>query len=717
MKSLVATSAGAAFLAAYVQGAQLVVTSAATDSPVAQIVGLIEELKARVEADGTAEQASYSKYACWCEDTLSTKASDITSGKNNIDSLQTLIEKLRGDLGSHGADIEQLQKDVAANVESQKEATELRRKESETYESEKLEAEQCIGALEAAVRVLAGAGSGGSGGKAGLLATFQQAQLLSVAAGIRGVLRTAAASHTLSESDLSVMRRFADRPEDFVGPRTSGSFLSAAQIANNPFGDYAPQSTQIQGILKSMYDSFTGDLERMNGEESVKQKSFEDLMVTKKAELKTLEASLLQQQTDEATKTKQVADSKTSLDDAKTQLAADEEFFGETKTTCRAKAGEWAERTRLRTEELHGMAKAIEILSSDSAKKTFSNATTTLLQLSSRSALKDLGVSMSVSTAAAACQKLQALASSRGSEQLGRIAALLRATGHFDKVINAIDSMIDVLRKEESEDIAHRDRCQGSKNKNKNTQEDLDYSINKAQKDIERAESNANELTNKISALDTDINTTKSNIAELVQMRTSEHGDFVQAVKDDANAVELLNQAIVTLTKFYKSNGLPLAFAAKGQHVARETPPETWSGSYGGRKGESEGIIAILTMIKEDLEMETKVARSDDAKAQTNFEKDRASMNSMLRAQKASKAAAESELAALNMKAADLNEHKDLRGRDLEAAKTEAKALETDCAWVDSHFESRRTKRKTEMDGLVEAKTYLAGVEAGVAIP
>jgi len=36
-----------------------------------------------------------------------------------------------------------------------------------------------------------------------------------------------------------------------------------------------------------------------------------------------------------------------------------------------------------------------------------------------------------------------------------------------------------------------------------------------------------------------------------------------------------------------------------------------------------------------------------------------------------------------------------------------------DCAWVKSHFESRRDKRKAEIDGLVEAKNFLAGVDAG----
>merc|ERR1719281_825483 len=107
-------------------------------------------------------------------------------------------------------------------------------------------------------------------------------------------------------------------------------------------------------------------------------------MATKKSELDTLQATLLQTQTDEATKTKKLADSKSAIDDAKSQLAADEEFFADTKDSCQTKASEWAERSRLRTEELHGMAKAIDILGSDGAKGTFHNASTTLLQLSAR---------------------------------------------------------------------------------------------------------------------------------------------------------------------------------------------------------------------------------------------------------------------------------------------------------------------------------------------
>merc|ERR1712113_1106716 len=95
---------------------------------------------------------------------------------------------------------------------------------------------------------------------------------------------------------------------------------------------------------------------------------------------------------DEAEKTKKLADSKTALDDTKAQLEADEEFFASTKTSCQEKATQWAQRTRLRTEELQGVAKAIEILSSDEAKETFKNAETTFLQISAVNSERDTSV-------------------------------------------------------------------------------------------------------------------------------------------------------------------------------------------------------------------------------------------------------------------------------------------------------------------------------------
>ena len=73
-----------------------------------------------------------------------------------------------------------------------------------------------------------------------------------------------------------------------------------------------------------------------------------------------------------------------------------------------------------------------------------------------------------------------------------------------------------------------------------------------------------------------------------------------KALKDDADAVALIAKAIVSLSQFYKNDKIPLELV---QHKKEpeysvdqdEAPDTTWSGGdYGGRKGESGGIIAIL---------------------------------------------------------------------------------------------------------------------------
>merc|ERR1719487_2613201 len=149
-----------------------------------KVVGLIVELKAKVMADGKQQQQSYDKYACWCEKTLGLKAAAISEAKTLIDEQQTTILKTKGGVGTHTAEIAQLTKDIAANQEATKDATSMRSEANKAYDTERTESEQSIGALEAAIGVLTGAGEGKK-----FLQTYQEAQLLSVVAGVRGVLR------------------------------------------------------------------------------------------------------------------------------------------------------------------------------------------------------------------------------------------------------------------------------------------------------------------------------------------------------------------------------------------------------------------------------------------------------------------------------------------------------------------------------------------------
>jgi len=667
-------------------------------SPISRVVGLITELKAKIEGDGKKEQQTYDKYACWCENTLARKAAAISEAKDTIDKLQLEIEKLNGDLGAHGAEISQLNKDIAQNAEAQKEATEVRDKENAKFEEDKTENEQCLGALEQAIKVMTGAGAG----KKGFLETMQEAQLLSVVGGVRDAMNKPVIMGKMTDTDMQTMRQFISKPEAFVGKTVQ---MSAAQIAQNPYGDYAPQSSAIQGILKGMYDSMAADLEKDNAEEADREKAFRELMATKKAEQATLETTLEKQSHDEAHKSKALSDAKTNRDDTDTQMRADEKFFEETKDGCKVKAGEWAERSRLRTEELTGIQKGIEILNSPDARATFSSSATTFIQTKS--------VSVSHQYRLKAYAGLKALAGKYKGLAMVEIAVAVKNGGHFDKIMGMIDEMIAALRKEEAEDIAHRDRCQGSEGKNANDMADLDHDIAKAGDELERMGDKETELKATIKSLEEEITTSKTGLEELLSMRNAEEETFKQALKDDTDAVNVISQAIVALSEYYKNNKIPLGLVQKEDpkySVDEDKAPEA-DFSGGAKRGqETGGIIAILEMVKEDTENEIKTSRADDAEAEASYEKARGALQESLDAQTASKVANEQELAGLQEDIADTEELKDSKASDLAEEQSLEASLAKDCAWVETHFDSRRDKRKAEIDGLVEAKNSLAGV-------
>jgi hypothetical protein len=675
---------------------------------ISQVVMLMKELSKRIEDDGRSELASYDKYSCWCEDTLARKAKDISTAKEAIENLQTLVTKLQGEIATHGAEIENLNKLIAENKESQNEAEEVRGQDNSEYEAEKTESEQCIGALEAAIRALAGAGTGAKGK---FLETFQEAQLLSVASGMETVLKSPVASNTMSNQDLALVRSFFEEPGRFAGRRSG---LAAIQLSNNPFGDYAPQSTRIQGVLKGLYDAFTMSLEKAHVAEAESVKNFQAFMATKKAELKTLADTLERQELNKASKEKDMADSKLLRQDTKVELEADEKFFAATKEGCQEKAKEWAERVRMRTEELQGIDKAVEILSSPESQEIFTNSSTTLfLQIKSDVDSKKLAA-------------LQTIARRYGSEKLARIAAEAKARGYFDKVIGEIDEMIALLRKEDAMDIEHRDRCQNAENANKNNKEDLEGDVAKAESSLKVMEGEEKELGSAISDLEKEIAESKKNKEELLKLRNKEESDFKKALLVDQQAVELITKAIESMKSFYKRNKIDTGYLQKKQEpeytVDPDKAPDTvWDshgtdGKYEGRQSEHVGVTAILEMIREDIIKEIEVSKKDDSSAQAEYKKQDGTLSESLRAQEETKASTEKDLADLQAKILAKEEFKKGKSEDLNGEDELAKTLEQDCAWVESHFGSRKTKRKAEMDGLVAAKNYLAGVEDGTAL-
>merc|ERR1719163_472108 len=401
-------------------------------------------------------------------------------------------------------------------------------------------------------------------------------------------------------------------------------------------------------------------------------------------------------------------------DETQAQLADDEKFFEETKSACKAKADEWAERSRLRTEELAGVNKAIEILTSDEASSTFGKATSMLLQTQQRSATRHAGRDAAFAT-------LKTLAGKHHSLRMAALSALVQTSteGHFDVVITSVDKMLAELRQEEQDDITLRDYCQAEENKVETEIEDLKHEMDTIQGLIDRLIAKKDETIADRKQTETDIANTQDAMAEALDNRNKENEDFKAALKDDMDAVALLASAIDALTSFYKNNKLPLGLVQKhGKEdpeyaVDPDKALETFSAPYGGRSSEGGGITSIMGYIKEDLENEIKTSRADEAKSQKMFEEQRATALKSLEALNQKKVTLENLEADLDEKIAEAETEKDGKNT-IKAAKTKYREdLKPKCDWMKEAFETRRDARQEEMTGLMQAKASLAGGEGG----
>merc|ERR1719443_762579 len=592
-------------------------SAAGTGSPVTKVVELIKELKSKIEADGKAESKIYNKYACWCETTSARKATNIHQAMADIKSLSTQVLEYKGSVATLASEITELSSEMQDNQGAQDEATAIRQKENGEYEAQKAEMEQTLNALERGIKVLMGAGTGGDESFLQAGAQASEMKLLTVARDVHVAVQKLPAEHLLSPAKLAKVLSFMQDPADYLDQKAKKS------------ASYSPASATIQGILKDMYDTFSMNLEKATETEATQQKNFETLMATKAKEMSTLASTREAKEGHKAEAEKNLADASQELDDTKAQMEADTTLFDDTKAACNSKAAEWNERVRARSEELAGINKGLEILTSDESRALFSKA----IKPGMETFLQEDSVSDadSASPAAKAYRRLKAAATQTKSLALAQLAAQLRTGGHFEAVVSEIDKMIAVHKGEEQDDIEQRDWCKEETFKNEQEAARLTYKIEKHASKISKLTKKLEDLEASKAETVSQIQQTNDDIASMEESRIAEHNAFQSAKSDDEQASQLLAAAIEAMSAFYKNNGIDTGAIQGGANALLQTgepvfersadqAPDASFSSAGKSGGESKGIISLMTMIKEDLDDEVSNGVKSEKKAQKEFE-------------------------------------------------------------------------------------------------
>merc|ERR1719364_427373 len=137
---------------------------------------------------------------------------------------------------------------------------------------------------------------------------------------------------------------------------------------------YAPQSATIQGMLGDMYLTFSNNLESSTLDEANQNADFEKMYASLEKENNKFKSTRARKETEKAEAEAMLADTTKAYEDTEKQMNADIEFFGQTKEACLSKHEEWTVREKLRDEELEGIDKALEILTSDDARALFAKS-------------------------------------------------------------------------------------------------------------------------------------------------------------------------------------------------------------------------------------------------------------------------------------------------------------------------------------------------------
>merc|ERR1719453_956349 len=284
----------------------------------------------------------------------------------------------------------------------------------------------------------------------------------------------------------------------------------------------------------------------------------------------------------------------------------------------------------------------------------------------------------------------------------------------FADVISAIDQMVVDLKAEEATDLSNKEDCE--KDRMENTQ-----SAKMTSKQIDTNTETIDRLTAAIAAAEKQVEEIDSQIADLQaektqadEQRAKEASEYATNKADDEAAVGLIETAIGVLQDFYTKNNLNLLqqepFVAAGE--APTPPPSTWDTGYGGAKGENNGIVAIMELIKADIEKDVQKATDNENEAISEHAKLCSDIASTISSLEQTKADLNGQVAGDETSMATEKGERTTNQGDLKATLDFLKSIAPGCDFMAVNFQTRLTNRQAEMDGLLKAKAILNGATA-----
>jgi len=479
--------------------------------------------------------------------------------------------------------------------------------------------------------------------------------------------------------------------------------------AAKAFQRYSPKAQTIQGILQNQLEQTESDVKQVTKEEEGATKTFKGWMTDMKEQLGILEDKKSDEEQEEVETEVEVAEDTETKVDTEEQIKADKAFLQEAETSCATRKAEYLNRTALRSIELGGINKAMEILDAkrELLSKTFKGAS--FLQLTATSKLQNvLGI-------------LKAKAQQTHSARLALLASQVQNAlpeGAFTTVLEEIEKMFEKLKGEAASDKKKKDHCKAEYHSITQKSNNYAFLIQKQSAKIETLENKMSALESEKAAAAAEVAEIDADLEKATSLRTKANKAFLKAKADDETGMTVLKETSDAVSSYYKEHAQaaeaslvqydPDKLSNKRKELKNEENKYTIS-KADSQQSAADSVLALIDRLVQNLQTEIKDAQSDEAKSQSDFEKEKKLLQTSKAKLNKKIVSIEAMLATHSGSKGDTDLAKKGTEADLKAQKDYKASIQEECDFMLENFDDRAADRAGEMEGLTRAKELLSG--------
>jgi len=660
-------------------------SEAAQANPLGKVLELMDELSAKIEADGEAADKAYHEYFEWCDDMSKNTKFAIKAATSETAKLEAKIMEKTSAIEVAETEISKLAASISESTADLKNTTTIREKEAADFEASEKEMMESIDALSRAVKILETEMSKG--------ASFAQVDMSSVETALMGLSAVLdAASFSLSDRKrlVALAQESSDSEDEELGAPAPSTYKS--------------RSGGILDVLEDLKEKAEEELGDLRKAETTARHNYKMLKQGLENKIEADNKDLEEEKSAKAAAQEAKATAEGDLQVTIKELAQSKKELATGQHTCITTAADHEASLAARAEELKVVKEAKKILeetSSGAVAQSYS-----LMQVSTFSRQRAAGEKV-VSMVKSLAQKQHSSALAQLASRIGAELKFGSGEDPFAKIKGLISDMIARLEKEAEEEATEKAYCDEEMAKTETKKSELEDDVAKMTATIDQSAAKSAELTEQVTELESELAAIAKEQAEMDKIRQETHEDYVKAKGDLELGLTGVRKALKVLRDYYASKE-EAAFvqdddAKFGAFMQQPAPPVMHSKSTGA----GGGIINILEVCESDFATDLAKEEAEEADAQSEYEK-MAQENKVTTAAKTEDVKFKTqESKALDTTIAETSADRETVSTELAAVNEYYGKLKERCIAKPETYEERRKRREAEIAGLKEALSVL----------